>query len=92
MQPTNLRNQLIILGAQARLLTLNKERDELLKILNQTDSITLKENSIIKDLEKHKAKKRYTRKNPHWMQKPENRAKVLRMIRKANRAKKNGAK
>jgi len=82
MQPTNLRNQLLILGAQARLVSLNKERNELLKILNQTDNNVHKEKEILKDVKR----KPYKRKGLHWTQKPENRAKMLKQIRKANKA------
>lgn len=90
MKPTNLslKSQLIILGAQTRLLSLNRERNELLRILNQSDDISeIKKIAIIKDLQKQKARKKFTVKNPHWTQKPENRAKMLKQVRKAIRAK-----
>lgn len=87
MKPTNLRSQLLILGAQTRLQDLNRERDELLKILNVKESITVKEYGILKELNKVKGdkitkiRKKYKRKGLHWTQKPENKAKMMKNMK-----------
>lgn len=93
MQPTSLKSHLLILGAQTRLKELNKERNELLKILGIKEDVSAKEYGIIKELNKirsapllKKQGKHRTYKGKHWTQRPENRAKMLRQIRKATKA------
>ncbi len=74
MKPTNLRNQLLILGAQARLQTLDRERNELLKILNQEEDSEEKIPGILKHI---KAKKPFRYNGKHWTQTAKGR-KILR--------------
>ena len=73
-----LREELIRIGATQRLLELNQERDALLKFLNRKSS---KSEKILTHV-----RKKYKRNGKHWTQKPENKEKLMRMI-KANAAK-----
>jgi hypothetical protein len=64
MKPTSLQSQLVKLGATVRLQSLNRERDILLRILDQKDD-EVKQKDIIKSLKKRKYTKR---KKQHWTQ------------------------
>ncbi len=75
-----IKDELLKLGATARLSDLNKERELLLKILTKDAELKNKINKHIR--------KKYIRKGKHWTQLPKNRAKLMAMTKKAAEARK----
>jgi hypothetical protein len=74
---TQLREELIKLGAVQRLSDLNKEREVLLKLLGQEESREVKAKEIIKHV---KSRKKYKLKKKHWTQTPEGKKKMSQIM------------
>jgi len=72
---TQLREELIKLGAVQRLSDLNKEREVLLKLLGQEESREVKAKEIIKHVKSHKKGKKL-----HWTQTPEGKKKMSQIM------------
>lgn len=76
-----IKDDLLKLGAVARLSELNRERELLLKILQ-------KDTELRKKINTHVQKKGFSYKGKHWTQKPENKERLKAMLKKAARTKK----
>lgn len=72
-----LKDELLKLGAVARLSELNRERELLLRILQ-------KDEKLKKQINAHVTKKKKNYKGKHWTQKPENKERLLALRRKSN--------
>ena len=82
---TTLLNQLIVNGATQRLNDLNKEREQLIKLIHKYSTEKVLE---FKDFAKVKVKsKRRKSDKIHWMQRPENKARVKAQLDKMRKAK-----
>lgn len=83
-----IKNDLLALAATHRLEELNKEKELLIRLIEGAANHNLKKSIkkttklIKRSKRKYKKGFKYTKSNPHWMQKPENRARVIAMAKK----------
>lgn len=82
---TELRNEALVEGIRVRLSELNHERDGYLKLLKAAQGDG---HLILNDIKKMRTKLGHGYyKGKHWTQRPENKDKLMKMLRKSTRTK-----
>jgi len=76
-----IKDEILKIGATKRLEELNREREYLVSILGEN---VKKSKAIIKTSNRLRGR---SYNGTHWMQRPENRSKVMKMVRKMQRGK-----